>query len=83
MFGREPAIWVAAIFTVIQAILIFATKDVNAMVPEWVVPALTVLAGAVIRQQVVPTKTVKQAGLSPKKIKEDAKNPSIREHEGE
>ena len=81
MFGKEPAIIIAAVVAVVQGVMIFTTGDVNANV-EWVIPVLTALGGVFIRSKVFPTKTIREAGLSPQAVKENAENPRVVPHEG-
>ena len=79
MMNREPAVWIAFIVALIQAGWMLWTGDLNATA-EWATPLATVLAGLVIRQKVIPTQTVKDAGISPRAVKERAKDPEVLPH---
>ena len=81
MLGREPALWVAFIAALIQAGWMLWTGDANGA-EQWATPLATMLAGVIIRQKVIPTETVRDAGISPDAVQARANNPSIAKHEG-
>ena len=81
MLGREPALWIAFFAALIQAAWMLWTGDADGA-EAWATPLATMLAGVIIRQKVMPTETIRDAGESPERIKADADNPTIRKYEG-
>lgn len=73
MFRREPVVIATASIAVVQGVLIFVNNDTLAQVPVWVMPLLTMLI-SFVRQLVMPIKTIKDAGISVRGIKEQAAN---------
>ena len=81
MLGREPAVIIAVIAALLQAAWLFWTGDVEASA-TWAVPVATVLGGFLTRRKVIPTETVKDAGLSPAAVKDAAADPLQPKYEG-
>ena len=79
MLGREPAVIIAFLAALIQAGWLLYTGDVDATA-TWAVPVATVLGGLLTRRKVIPVETVKDAGISPREVKERAKDPGIMPH---
>lgn len=79
MFGREPAVIIAALTAFIGGGAIFYLGDVSASASSvwWAAPVLAIIQGILTRQTVVPVETVKDAGYTPDEIKARAKNPAV------
>ena len=77
LFGREPAMIVAGIAGVVQGIYLLVTgEDLDrAALEVWLLPVVTILAGWLTRQQVMPVKTITDAGFTPQAIKTRALDP--------
>jgi len=74
MLKKEPAIIIAAIATMIQAVLIFVTDDITIdqnQFQSWLMPVLTMLVGLATRTQVFSANTLIEAGIKPETIDPD------------
>lgn len=73
MFGRNPAVWFAALAAIAQGVWIFATSDPTATLAVWAAPLLTIAAGWLGNRAMVSKKEIRDAGESPESIEARAK----------
>jgi hypothetical protein len=78
MLSKEPAVIIAAVAALVQAVAIYFTGDPEADVTQWAAPVLTMLAGLLTRGRVFSHNTVREAGYTPKELQTRADSPSIR-----
>lgn len=79
---REPAVLIAALAALVQAALIYLTSDPSYDASEIATPILTLLVGAITRQRVMPTATIREAGLNPRTVQERADDPHFQPYRG-
>lgn len=86
MFGREPVLIASALIAIVQGVWMIAANDATISLigwEAWLVPVLTMIGGWIGRRKVMPVETIKEAGLSPRAVKERAKDDAIPAHRGE
>lgn len=81
--NREPVLLVAAIVALLNLALHYFDIAVDTDALEGLVSSALVIAGAILaRRKVMPVETVRQAGLSPAQVKQDAADPSVPRYQG-
>lgn len=83
--GREPALFIGLIVAALNFLLrALDVESVDDEMVQAVASFLLILGGAILtRAKVMPVKTIKEAGLSPRAVEERAHDPEVIPHRGE